>query len=80
MDKAFCRMQQNEAARKDLFQVREAVSKVTDADGRAVKTTFNITLQGYIIPDVINKQIASANSFYSTSQVIFNFETTYESR
>lgn len=51
-------------------------TEVTEVDGRAVKTTFNITLQGYIIPDVINKQIASANSYYSTSQVVFNFETT----
>jgi hypothetical protein len=51
-------------------------TEVTEVDGRAVKTTFNITLQGYIIPDTINKQIASANSYYSTSQLVFNFETT----
>ena len=60
-------------AKVDQFST---ATEVTAADGRAVKTTFNITLQGYIIPDVINKQIASANSYYSTSQVVFNFETT----
>jgi hypothetical protein len=60
-------------AKVDSFST---ATEVTDTDGRAVKTTFNITLQGYIIPDTINKQLASANSYYSTSQVVFNFETT----
>jgi hypothetical protein len=60
-------------ARVDSFST---ATEVTADDGRAIKTTFNISLQGYIIPDIINKQIASANSYYSTSQVVFNFETT----
>jgi hypothetical protein len=52
------------------------VTEVTTADGRAVKSTFNIVLNGYIIPDTINKQIANADMYYGTSQLIFNFETT----
>ena len=36
MDKAFCHMQHDDAARKDLFQVMEAFSKVKDADGKMV--------------------------------------------
>lgn len=60
-------------ARVDSFST---VTEVTTADGRAVKSTFNIILNGYIIPDVINKQIANADMYYSTSQLIFNFETT----
>ena len=50
--------------------------EVNTEDGRAVKSTFNIVLNGYIIPDVINKQIANADMYYGTSQLIFNFETT----
>ena len=40
MDKAFCRMQHDDAARKDLFQVMEAFSKVKDADGKMVGPAF----------------------------------------
>ena len=60
-------------ARIDSFAT---TTEVNAEDGRAVRTTFNITLNGYLIPDVINKQIANADIYYSTSQVIFNFETT----
>ena len=40
MDKAFCRMQHDDAARMDLFQVMEAFSKVKDADGQMVGPAF----------------------------------------
>jgi hypothetical protein len=60
-------------ARIDSFST---VTEVTTADGRAVKSTFNIILNGYIIPDTINKQIANADMYYGTSQLVFNFETT----
>lgn len=60
-------------ARIDSFST---VTEVTTADGRAVKSTFNIVLNGYIIPDTINKQIANADMYYGTSQLVFNFETT----
>jgi len=51
-------------------------TEVNTTDGRAVRSTFNIVLNGYIIPDTINKQIANADMYYGTSQVVFNFETT----
>jgi hypothetical protein len=35
-------------------------------------------LNGYIIPDTINKQIANADIYYGTSQLIFMVETTSE--
>ena len=42
---------------------------------RAAKSTFNIKLNGYLIPDSINKDIAAArNKFYTKSQVIFDLE------
>jgi hypothetical protein len=53
-----------------------SAAEVTTVDGRAVKSTFNISLQGYIIPDTINKQLASQDLFYSTSQLVFNLETS----
>ena len=62
-------------ARIDSFST---VTEVTTADGRAVKSTFNIVLNGYIIPDTINKQIANADMYYGTSQLIFMVETTSE--
>jgi hypothetical protein len=62
-------------ARVDSFST---VTEVTTADGRAVKSTFNIILNGYIIPDTINKQIANADMYYGTSQLIFMVETTSE--
>jgi hypothetical protein len=62
-------------ARIDSFS---STTEVTTTDGRAVKTTFNIVLNGYIIPDTINKQIANADLYYGTSQLIFMVETTSE--
>ena len=62
-------------ARIDQFST---VTEVTTADGRAVKSTFNIVLNGYIIPDTINKQIANSDLYYGTSQLIFMVETTSE--
>ena len=54
-----------------------ATTVAIESDGdRAAKTTFNITLNGYIIPDTINKELANSDMFYSTSQVVFGLETT----
>ena len=60
-------------AKIDSFATTVAIE--SDGD-RAAKTTFNITLNGYIIPDTINKQLANSDMFYSTSQVVFGLETT----
>ena len=40
MDKAFCRKEHDDAARKDLLQVMETFSKVTDTDGKRVGPAF----------------------------------------
>ena len=45
-------------------------------EDRAAKTSFNIKLFGYIIPDTVNKDLATARSkFYTKAQVIFDLET-----
>ena len=42
---------------------------------RAAKSTFNIRLNGYLIPDVVNRDLTDArNKFYTKSQVIFDME------
>jgi len=41
---------------------------------RTVKTTFDMVMNGYIIPDSLNREVASANRAFSTSQVVFGLE------
>jgi len=49
---------------------------VEQGQDRAIKTTLNIVLNGYIIPDTINKQSVDKNRYFSKSQIIFDLETT----
>jgi hypothetical protein len=42
---------------------------------RAVKCTFNLTLNGYLIPDSLNKSLAGSNRYYGASQILFGLET-----
>lgn len=58
-------------ARIDSYSTQTALEYGTD---RAIKSSFNIVLNGYIIPDSINREVASMNRVYSTSQVLFGFE------
>jgi len=61
-------------SRIDTFTTTTLLEEGTD---RAAKSSFNIVLNGYIIPDTVNKDLASSRSkFYTTSQVIFDIETT----
>jgi hypothetical protein len=45
-------------------------------ENRAVRTSFNITLNGYLIPDTLNRKLASPTNVYGISQVVFGLETT----
>jgi hypothetical protein len=42
---------------------------------RAVKCTFNLTLNGYLIPESLNKSLAGSNRYYGASQILFGLET-----
>lgn len=42
---------------------------------RAVKNTFNIKLNGYLIPDSINKTFAAASRAFGPTQIVFGLET-----
>lgn len=63
------------------FQFYSSIDSFEDSitynvgDNRAVRTNFTLSLNGYLIPDSINKQIASANAYYGVSQVLFGIET-----
>jgi hypothetical protein len=58
----------------DNFTTTTLLENETD---RAAKSSFNIRVQGYIIPNTVNKKISTAQGkFYTKSQIIFNYETT----
>jgi len=42
---------------------------------RTTRTNFTITLNGYIIPDTVNRDISYPKKFLSKAQVIFSLET-----
>ena len=57
----------------DSFATTTILENNTD---RAAKSTFTIKVQGYIIPNTVNKDMATArNKFYTKSQVVFTMET-----
>ena len=49
--------------------------EVTQGQDRAVKATFSIRLNGYIITDTYNRDKANLKKYYSKAQVNFGFET-----
>lgn len=51
------------------------VTELPQGQDRGIKTSFTITLDGYIIPDSINKSIATIKKFYSKSRIDFKLET-----
>jgi len=52
-------------------------TEVNQGDNRIVKTDFGLTVQGYLVPDSINKELASGGvrKAFSRSKIIFNTET-----
>ena len=57
----------------DNFAVTNVVEQGAD---RVAKTTFTMTLNGYLVSDTVNKQMANTDMFYSPAQIIFGLETT----
>ena len=56
----------------DSFATTVSVENGAD---RAARSTFSVKLNGYLIPDTVNKDLAAArNKFYTKSQVIFDLE------
>jgi hypothetical protein len=60
-------------AKIDSFAVTNTIEQGSD---RAAKTSFTITLNGYLIPDSVNAKAAMpSNMFYSPAQIVFGLET-----
>jgi hypothetical protein len=59
-------------ARIDSFQTN---TELPIGAERIVKTNFSLSLRGYIVPDNIQKQLASIKKFSNAVQVVFTTET-----
>jgi hypothetical protein len=51
------------------------ITEVVNDNDRAVKTSFDIILSGYLVPDTINRYKANTDLAYSITKVIINGET-----
>ena len=49
--------------------------EIVTAGNRLVKTNFSLRLNGYLIPDTIQKELASVKKISNATQLIFNMET-----
>ena len=50
-------------------------TEIAQGNNRVVQTDFGLILQGYLVPDSINKELTKKpQKFYSKSTVIFNGE------
>lgn len=56
------------------------ITEINQGDNRIVKTNFGLTLQGYLVPDSINKELTNGNlkKTFSKSQIIFKPEVIIE--
>jgi hypothetical protein len=59
-------------AKIDTFTTSTEYS--TDSD-RTTRTNFTVTLNGYIIPDTVNRDLSYKKRYLSKAQVIFDLET-----
>lgn len=59
-------------ARIDSFNT---VAEIREGEDRSVKTTFNIKLNGYIVPDVLQKDISAIKKIPTVTKIIFGIET-----
>lgn len=63
------------------FQFRANIGTFTTSteysvgQDRTTRTNFDITLNGYIIPDTVNRDISYPKKYLSKAQLVFNLET-----
>lgn len=60
-------------ARIDSFAT---VNELADSEERSVKSTFTIKLYGYLIPNVLQKDLNAIKKFTDKTKVIFSIEAT----
>ena len=54
-------------------------TELTQDDERVVRSTFNIKLNGYIVPDILQKDINSIKKFSDTTKILFSLEASSNS-
>ena len=65
----------------ERFKFRARIDNYTtsveleNAGNRIVKTQFSLKLNGYLIPDTIQKELASVKKLSNATQIIFDLET-----
>ena len=52
------------------------VIEVEDGKDRAIKSNFDIKLNGYIIPDVVQKDLTAIKKIPTITKTVFGIETT----
>lgn len=63
------------------FQFMSSIESFEDSisyevgENRAVRSNFTLTINGYLIPDTINKKLANASVYYGVSKIVFGLET-----
>ena len=68
---------------KERFQFNARIdtynntTEVAQGDNRIVKTNFGLVIQGYLVPDSLNKALSSVDSkVFSNSKIVFKSEIT----
>lgn len=62
------------------FQFKTRIDSYSDqivleqGSDRTIKCSFNMILNGYIIPDSVNRELASVNTAFSNTQILFGLE------
>jgi hypothetical protein len=51
-------------------------TELVNNDERIVRSTFNIRLNGYIVPEILQKDINSLKKYTDTTKVIFSIEAS----
>lgn len=59
-------------ARIDSFPTQILLEAGED---RTLRTTYQLVLNGYIIPDSLNREVASVKKMYGPAQIVFGLET-----
>jgi hypothetical protein len=51
-------------------------TELVENDERIVRSTFSIKINGYIIPDILQKDITALKKFSNKTQIFISTETT----
>lgn len=60
---------------KTLIDSFSPTTEITAGEDRLVRTTLNMTLKGYLIPDIALRDFSYNRITYSPSKIVFNVET-----